>query len=62
MNELPTQPGERTAYRMLRQFNEGGYISKEAKRWQLTELGEHHTKTKMNYLLGLPPIRRKQAG
>jgi hypothetical protein len=61
MNELPTQPRERTAYRMLRQFKDGGYISKEGKRWRLTDLGIHHTQTKMNYLMPLPKIPHKQA-
>jgi hypothetical protein len=61
MNELPSQPSERTAYRMLWQFKESGYISKEAERWELTNLGIHHTETKMNYLMALPKIPHNQA-
>jgi hypothetical protein len=61
MNELPTQPRERTAYRILSQLKEAGYIFEETKRWRLTDLGIHHTQTKMNYLMVLPPIRHKQA-
>jgi hypothetical protein len=61
MNELPSHPSESTAYRMLWQFREGGYIFKEAKRWELTSLGIHHTTTKMNYLMPLPKIPHNQA-
>jgi hypothetical protein len=59
MNELPSQPSETTGYRMLRQFKEGGYVSKEGKLWELTDLGLHHTQTKMNYLMPLPKIPHK---
>jgi len=47
---------------MLWQFREADLIHKEGKVWKLTELGKHHTKTKINYLLDLPKIRRRQAG
>jgi hypothetical protein len=58
--ELPTLPSRSTAYRMLDQFHEGGFIHKEGKIWKLTELGKHHTETKMNYLMVLPKIRSEQ--
>jgi hypothetical protein len=60
MTHLPNQPSRPTAYRMLKQFK-GRYIYKDRKTWKLTELGEHHTASKMNYLMVLPPIRHKQA-
>jgi hypothetical protein len=59
MTHLPTQPSRTTAYRMLRQLK-GRYIYKDRKTWKLTQLGEHHTASKMNYLMVLPQIRRKQ--
>jgi hypothetical protein len=34
---------------------------KEGKVWELTELGNHQTKTKMNYLLELSKIRGESA-
>jgi hypothetical protein len=38
-----------------------GHIYKEGNAWKLTELGKHHTQTKLNYLLMLPRIRDNQA-
>jgi hypothetical protein len=61
MTKLPNQPTERTAYRVLWQLRGAGYIRKEGKTWILTEAGIHHTSTKMNYLMVLPKIPRKQA-
>jgi hypothetical protein len=61
MTKLPNRPSESTAYRMLGQFRDGGFIRKERKIWTLTGRGKHHTKSKMNYLMVLPKIRHKQA-
>jgi hypothetical protein len=61
MTELPNHPSESTAYRMLKQFKKHGIISKKASLWELTDLGRHHTATKMNYLMVLPKIRDEQA-
>jgi hypothetical protein len=55
ITKLPTSRS--TAYRMLYQFRESDLIHKEGRIWKHTELGEHHTKTKMNYLMVLPKIR-----
>jgi hypothetical protein len=56
MTKLSNQPSERTAYSMLSQFKEGGYIEKNGKVWIKTERGKHHTATKLNYLMPLPKI------
>ena len=61
MAELPNHPSEATAYRMLKQFKNRGLISKNGRVWELTDLGKHHTATKMDYLMVLPKIRDKQA-
>ena len=61
MTKLPNQPSKSTAYRLLGQFRDGGFIRKKRKIWTLTDLGKHHTKSKMNYLMVLPRIRPNQA-
>jgi hypothetical protein len=61
MRDLPSKPSRATAYRMLKQFKEGGYIIEEDKLCVLTDLGIHHTQTKMNYLMPLPKVAHYQA-
>ncbi len=57
--KLPNRPGRATAYRIIKQFSEAPepYIQENGGVWDLTDLGKHHTRTGLDYLLVLPPVR-----